>query len=101
MIKPEDVPTPTKKELVVDTQGKRFQNIDDSALNSKTSAELEKELECPLCFRMYHNPVTTACGHTFCRICLYSSLKYSLNVHHSYFLYFSLPIISVHYAELS
>jgi late competence protein required for DNA uptake (superfamily II DNA/RNA helicase) len=81
----EDVVATLKKEPIVEApQVKRFQSLDDIAVNAKTSAELEKELECPLCFRMYHNPVTTPCGHTYCRTCLYSSLKYSQMVNNSH-----------------
>lgn len=28
------------------------------------------DLECSLCFRLLWQPVTTPCGHTFCRCCL-------------------------------
>ena len=29
-----------------------------------------EDLECSLCYRLFHQPVTTPCGHTFCRQCL-------------------------------
>ena len=28
---------------------------------------LTEDFECPLCFRLFYEPVTTPCGHTFCR----------------------------------
>ncbi|XP_035281309.1 LON peptidase N-terminal domain and RING finger protein 1-like [Anguilla anguilla] len=28
------------------------------------------DFECPLCMRLFYEPVTTPCGHTFCRSCL-------------------------------
>ncbi|KAJ8262324.1 hypothetical protein GJAV_G00165160 [Gymnothorax javanicus] len=28
------------------------------------------DMECPLCMRLFYEPVTTPCGHTFCRCCL-------------------------------
>ena len=28
------------------------------------------DFECPLCFRIFFKPVTTPCGHTFCKMCL-------------------------------
>jgi len=35
------------------------------------------DFECSLCFRLFHKPVTTPCGHTYCKNCLLASLKYS------------------------
>jgi len=29
-----------------------------------------EDFECSLCYRLLHLPVTTPCGHTFCRPCL-------------------------------
>lgn len=46
---------------------------DDSALLNATEA-LEKELECAICSKLLYEPVTTACGHTFCRNCLARAL---------------------------
>eukprot|EP01114_Cavostelium_apophysatum_P018162 TRINITY_DN555_c0_g1_i1.p1 TRINITY_DN555_c0_g1~~TRINITY_DN555_c0_g1_i1.p1 ORF type:complete len:199 (-),score=34.17 TRINITY_DN555_c0_g1_i1:116-712(-) len=43
------------------------QNIDNS------------ELECSLCFRLFCKPVSTPCGHTYCKSCLLASLKFSQN----------------------
>mmetsp|Transcript_6173 Transcript_6173/g.8613 ORF Transcript_6173/g.8613 Transcript_6173/m.8613 type:complete len:209 (+) Transcript_6173:188-814(+) len=35
------------------------------------------DFECSLCFRLFCKPITTPCGHTYCKNCLLSSLKYS------------------------
>lgn len=37
-----------------------------------------EDYECSLCYRLFYHPLTTPCGHTFCRGCLYRSLDYSL-----------------------
>ncbi|XP_076446045.1 LON peptidase N-terminal domain and RING finger protein 1-like [Babylonia areolata] len=37
--------------------------IDPSLLNVE-------DVECSLCYRLFYQPVTTRCGHTFCRQCL-------------------------------
>ncbi|CAG7835956.1 unnamed protein product [Allacma fusca] len=35
------------------------------------------DLECTLCYRLLHQPVTTVCGHTYCRSCLERCLDHS------------------------
>ena len=35
------------------------------------------DLECTLCYRLLHEPITTLCGHTYCRSCLERSLDHS------------------------
>ncbi|KAL4704724.1 hypothetical protein ACJJTC_006502 [Scirpophaga incertulas] len=34
------------------------------------------DLECVLCFHTYTRPVTTPCGHTYCRTCIERALDY-------------------------
>ncbi|XP_051887947.1 LON peptidase N-terminal domain and ring finger 1, like [Pristis pectinata] len=35
------------------------------------------DFECPLCMRLFLKPITTPCGHTFCKGCLERSLDHS------------------------
>jgi len=35
------------------------------------------DFECVLCMKLFYNPVTTPCGHTFCRTCLRRALDHS------------------------
>ncbi|XP_069552962.1 LON peptidase N-terminal domain and RING finger protein 1 [Brachyistius frenatus] len=36
------------------------------------------DFECPLCIRLFYEPVTTPCGHTFCKNCIERSLDHNL-----------------------
>eukprot|EP01097_Dermamoeba_algensis_P007948 TRINITY_DN512_c0_g1_i5.p1 TRINITY_DN512_c0_g1~~TRINITY_DN512_c0_g1_i5.p1 ORF type:complete len:289 (-),score=47.90 TRINITY_DN512_c0_g1_i5:782-1648(-) len=35
-----------------------------------------EDLECPLCLKLFLKPVTTPCGHTFCKSCLLRALDH-------------------------
>ena len=46
-------------------------------VSSEATAMSDKEdLECKICYDVLYEPVTTACGHTFCRDCLLRALDY-------------------------
>ncbi|XP_034037450.1 LON peptidase N-terminal domain and RING finger protein 1 [Thalassophryne amazonica] len=36
------------------------------------------DFECPLCIRLFYEPVTTPCGHSFCKNCMERSLDHNL-----------------------
>lgn len=40
--------------------------IDVNELRSR----IQSELDCQICYLLLHDPITTPCGHTFCRTCL-------------------------------
>lgn len=43
-----------------------------------TEASVESYgLDCPLCLRLLYEPLTTPCGHTFCRDCLARSMDHA------------------------
>lgn len=52
----------------------------ESSLNrEKTLSILSvSDFECPLCIRLFFEPVTTPCGHTFCKNCMERSLDHNL-----------------------
>ncbi|XP_050817509.1 LON peptidase N-terminal domain and RING finger protein 3-like isoform X3 [Gopherus flavomarginatus] len=59
---------------------------DTAAAKSNHHHELElrdllsvSDLECSLCIRMFFEPVTTPCGHTFCKECLERCLDHRPN----------------------
>ena len=35
------------------------------------------EIDCQVCYGIFHDPYTTTCGHTFCRKCLHQVLDHS------------------------
>lgn len=35
------------------------------------------EMDCQVCYALYYDPLTTSCGHTFCRSCLHRILDHS------------------------
>ena len=45
---------------------------------SKTLLDAD-DFECSLCYRLLHEPVTTPCGHSFCRPCLDRCLDHQSN----------------------
>ncbi|XP_039631646.1 LON peptidase N-terminal domain and RING finger protein 1 [Polypterus senegalus] len=51
-----------------------FKQMEDSLLRSI----ILSDLECPLCIRLFYEPVTTPCGHTFCKNCIERSLDHNV-----------------------
>lgn len=61
---------------VCETGGACAPDVDLTILTSILDA-VSKETDCQVCYNMFLDPVTTACGHTFCRNCLEHSLDHS------------------------
>lgn len=53
------------------------QKEQDVALLNRLREASYKELDCHVCYSMILDPVTTGCGHTFCRKCLARALDHS------------------------
>ncbi|SPO00554.1 uncharacterized protein DNG_03302 [Cephalotrichum gorgonifer] len=43
-------------------------------LSEDLAAAMRPEVDCNVCYALFHDPVTTSCGHTYCRTCLHRSL---------------------------
>lgn len=51
----------------------------------------EDVLECPLCQTLFYQPITTSCGHTFCKNCI---LRFNLTQKNSSIFFFSKRLLS-------
>ena len=56
--------------------GDDYAYLDLAMLNYLKEAT-KSELDCQVCYSLIHDPLTTACGHTFCRHCVARILDHS------------------------
>nr|XP_055075341.1 E3 ubiquitin/ISG15 ligase TRIM25-like [Misgurnus anguillicaudatus] len=49
---------------------RRNKSLNESQLMSSSSDPMTEELQCSICLDVYNDPVSTSCGHNFCKICL-------------------------------
>ncbi|XP_039534347.1 E3 ubiquitin-protein ligase TRIM39-like isoform X3 [Pimephales promelas] len=61
----ESSPTSTKAR-----KNRRQSNEDIRPLMSSSSGPLTEDLQCSICLDVFTDPVTTPCGHNFCKTCL-------------------------------
>lgn len=52
----------------IDQENQRFERLKDAVQN---------ELDCQVCYSLILDPLTTSCGHTFCRRCVAMALDHS------------------------
>lgn len=57
---------------------KEVESIQEKAIKCCWDSVTSTDLECILCSRCIFDPITTACGHTFCRGCLTRVLDHGL-----------------------
>ncbi|KAM5372877.1 hypothetical protein ACJZ2D_007334 [Fusarium nematophilum] len=50
---------------------------DDTGLVRIAQDATRAEMDCQVCYALFYDPLTTACGHTFCRSCLHRILDHS------------------------
>ncbi|ORY69948.1 ATP-dependent protease La domain-containing protein [Pseudomassariella vexata] len=50
----------------------------DAALFLRLKESVRTEMDCQVCYALYLDPLTTSCGHTFCRNCLQRVLDHSI-----------------------
>lgn len=54
------------------SQSSRVSQIQLLASSNSSQRMMEDQVLCPICLEVFRNPVTTACGHNFCMLCLQS-----------------------------
>jgi Lon protease-like protein len=45
-----------------------------NALLKELAAAMRPEVDCNVCYAIFDDPITTSCGHTYCRACIHRSL---------------------------
>nr|XP_023670532.1 LON peptidase N-terminal domain and RING finger protein 1-like isoform X1 [Paramormyrops kingsleyae] len=80
LLTPQDQDLP-KRKLPVSAEGRsKLLRQEDATVPSRgVPRELleASDFECSLCIRLFYEPVTTPCGHTFCRSCLERCLDHA------------------------
>jgi Lon protease-like protein len=56
--------------------GEEVEILDHAVLENVKEA-IRSELDCQVCYGLLLDPLTTACGHTFCRTCVHRLLDHS------------------------
>ncbi|KAI1643840.1 uncharacterized protein F4817DRAFT_361181 [Daldinia loculata] len=49
----------------------------DMAMLARLKESARSEMDCQVCYALFLDPLTTTCGHTFCRSCLHRILDHS------------------------
>lgn len=49
-------------------------SIDTQSLADDVTDAMRSEADCKVCYAIFYDPVTTTCGHTYCRPCLQRTL---------------------------
>lgn len=50
----------------------------DETVFMQLKESVRTEMDCQVCYALFYDPLTTVCGHTFCRSCLHRVLDHSV-----------------------
>lgn len=70
-----------EESVLVATPASSGRSASDSSIDDKPrtlladiTAAMRPEMDCNVCYAIFHDPVTTSCGHSYCRSCIHRSL---------------------------
>ncbi|POR37895.1 LON peptidase N-terminal domain and RING finger protein 1 [Tolypocladium paradoxum] len=66
----------TYRELPSSPAQEDLTNFETKSLRRVQEA-MRSEMDCQVCYALFYDPLTTGCGHTFCRPCLHRVLDHS------------------------
>ncbi|XP_068596511.1 LON peptidase N-terminal domain and RING finger protein 1 [Brachionichthys hirsutus] len=66
------------EEMLMRKKGRHVRDECSCSREKALDALTVSDFECPLCIRLFFEPVTTPCGHTFCKNCMERSLDHNL-----------------------
>lgn len=61
---------------LLQTSLRQLEQFTSDSLNRIRKPERSDDFECTLCLKLLYEPVTTPCGHSFCRACLLQSMDH-------------------------
>ncbi|UZJ56902.1 hypothetical protein CBS101457_006222 [Exobasidium rhododendri] len=73
----DDISVESKAVLSTGLAAPKISTVDQGLTFDTLHSELMDILECQLCYQLLYQPLTTPCGHTFCRQCFARSLDHS------------------------
>ncbi|KAG6550795.1 hypothetical protein Mapa_007699 [Marchantia paleacea] len=56
--------------------GGQLEEVENSRKQKRAKVERSDELDCTLCLKLLYSPITTPCGHSFCRGCLLQAMDH-------------------------
>lgn len=67
---------PQNQQLLIGVKDAEHE-LEKAAAQKRKLAEITDDFECVLCLKLMYEPVTTPCGHSFCRSCLIRALDHN------------------------